>query len=68
MMNDAYKKDMLEQLRLISLGESILDQLLSTTMKDHQYGRGFCSAYPSKALDNIKMMRLCIEMELQNER
>lgn len=67
-MDYVYKKHLLEQLRLISQAESILDQLLSTTMVDHQYGRGFGSAYPSKALDNMKTMRMMVEMELKYER
>jgi hypothetical protein len=66
-MNEIDKGKLTHQLRLISAAESVLDQLLSTTMEDHHYGRGFSSAYPTQALDNMITMRLCIEMELKHE-
>lgn len=56
-----------KQLLLITEAECALDQLLKMTYEDHHYGRGFGSLYPSKALDNIKTMRMHIEMECKNE-
>jgi hypothetical protein len=67
-MNEMEKNHMLHQLRLISAAETLLDQLLSSTREDHQYGRGFGSAFPERALDNLKTMRMCIEMEMKYER
>lgn len=56
-----------EQLRLISIAESICDQILSNCETDSFHVHGFGSYYPQECLKNLKTMKFGIILELKNE-
>lgn len=52
-------------MRLILNIESLLDHLITSTLEDHSYGRGFNSYYPDNCLSLMKTMKFGIQLEIE---